>query len=246
MRRSFGIAVLASAAAFALLAVPGRVWGAAAFTTVFRIEECRFSSEGRNAYFSLEPGDQLVLEGEEDGEEVAVQITVLSDEQTVAFRTARGGRLRVRTRVVEEREWIDGELVEVSRNFYARCRQTGDVFYFGEDVDIYEDGEIVSHDGAWRAGRNGARPGIIMPATFLLGARYFQEIAPGEALDRAEHTAMGLTVTVPAGTFHDCVEITETTPLEPGSRDAKLYCPGIGLMVDGPAELVEFDVEEDD
>lgn len=246
MKTRLGTATFRAIAVCALLISPGTAWGAKAFTTDFRIEDCRFSSEGRNAYFSLEPGDQLTLEGDDDGETVVVQITVLSDQRVVAFRTARGERLRIRTRVIEEREWVDDELVEVSRNFYARCQQTGDVFYFGEEVDIYEDGEIVSHEGAWEAGRNGAQPGIIMPATYLLGSRYFQEIAPGVALDRAEHTAMGLTVSVPAGTFRDCVEVTETTPLEPGAEDAKLYCPGIGLVVDGPAELVELDVDEDD
>jgi hypothetical protein len=91
-------------------------------------------------------------------------------------------------RVVEEREWQDDELVEVSRNFFARCKETGDVFYFGEEVDLYEDGEIVGHGGAWLAGRDGALPGIIMPGRFLLGSRYYQEVAPDIALDRGENS----------------------------------------------------------
>jgi len=39
---------------------------------------------------------------------------------------------------VEEREEVDGELKEISRNFFAICREHGDVFYFGEEVDIRE------------------------------------------------------------------------------------------------------------
>ena len=66
-----------------------------------------------------------------------------------------------------------------------------DVFYFGEDVDIFENGTI-SHDGAWLAGVDDALPGLLMPGTFLLGARYFQEVASGVALDRSENVEMGL------------------------------------------------------
>ena len=145
----------------------------------------------------------------------------------------------VLTRVVEEREWADGELVEVSNNFFAICRKTNSVFYFGEDVDIYEDGEIVSHEGAWRAGVNGAMPGIIMPGTFLLGSRYFQEIAPGVAMDRGENVEMGLEMETEAGLFCGCVKVLETTPLEPDAESEKIYCPGIGLVVDDEVRIVK-------
>jgi hypothetical protein len=79
-----------------------------------------------------------------------------------------------------------------------------------------------------------------MPGSFLLGSRYFQEQAQEVALDRAEHVAMGLTVTVPAGTFVDCVQVFETTTLEPNSKGTKIYCPGVGLVNDGEVELVDF------
>ena len=169
----------------------------------------------------------------------------------------------VRTRVVEEREWVDDVLVEVSRNFFARCKPTNDIFYFGEDVFICEDGLVQvgdnflcnndepSHEGEWRAvdpDDDGlAEPGIIMPGTFLLGSMYFQEIADGIALDRAKHVKMGLTVKTKAGKFDQCVQVNETSPLEPGSVSVKKYCPRIGLVVDGPAKLVEygFDISDD-
>lgn len=65
-----------------------------------------------------------------------------------------------------------------------------------------------------------------MRGTLLLGSRYFQEIAPGVAMDQGENTAMGLIVTTAAGTFHGCVEVAETTPLEPGDESIKIYWPG--------------------
>lgn len=58
----------------------------------------------------------------------------------------------------------DGELTEISRNFFATCNRDNSVVYFGEEVNIYEDGEVVAHEGEWRAGDDDARPGIIMPA----------------------------------------------------------------------------------
>jgi len=229
----------------ATLALPARGQDEPGFTHSFDVDDCTFSNQGRNAFFSLNPGDRLILEGDDDGEQVRLQITVLMSTQFISFRTDEGDRVSVSTRVVEEREWHDGEIVEVSRNFYARCTQTNDIFYFGEDVDIYEDGEIVSHSGEWRAGRAGALPGIIMPGRFLLGSRYLQENAPPTALDRAEHTRQGFDEWTPAGLLEDCVEVVETTALEPGSESVKVYCEDVGLAADGPAKLTRYRVRRD-
>ena len=206
------------------------------FTTDFRLEDCQFETKADNPYFPLERNSQLVLEGQEDGEEIRVVISVLNDTEEITL----DGIGEIKTRVIEEREWAADELVEISRNFFAQCEQTSAVYYFGESVDIYENGEIVGHEGQWRAGEDGAMPGLVMPGTFLLGSRYFQEIAPDVAMDQAEHVAMGLDVNTPAGNFSRCVEVVETTPLEPGSQSVKRYCPGVGLVFDNGAELVDF------
>ena len=213
------------------------------FTTDFRLEDCTWDHQGRNPYFSLNHGDSLTLAGEDKGELVVVEITVLNETRDITFETPKGNQLTVTTRKVREREWIDNELVEESTNYFARCVQTNDVFYFGEDV------EPASIGGSWLAGEGGALPGLIMPGRFLLGSRYFQEIAPDVALDRAEHVAMGVTITVPttpAQTFEDCVEVFETTPLEPSSKSTKRYCPGIGLVFDDGVQLVDFTVAGND
>ena len=229
--------LLALAAAALVPALP-----AADFTTGFDVGRCRFEPNGRqNPYFSLEPGDELTLEGEDDGEEVRVEISVENQTKAITFKTRNGKSMSIEARVVVEREWIDDELVEVSRNWFSRCRQTNDVFYFGESVDILEDGQVVSHAGSWQAGVNGAQPGIIVPARFLLGSRYFQELAPGVALDRAEHVAMELSVRAAGKTFRDCVGVVETSPLEPGSESEKVYCPGVGLVRDNSVTLTEFE-----
>ncbi|HEX6900208.1 MAG TPA: hypothetical protein VF789_10860 [Thermoanaerobaculia bacterium] len=229
---------LALAILFALPQAPA--WAAAGFTTDFRLEDCTWSAWGKqNPYFSLRPGRQLVLEGEEDGAEIRAEITVLRQVETLTFTTARGVPMTVTARVVEEREFEDDELVEVSRNWFARCVETSDIFYFGEEVDIYEDGVLVNHHGAWRAGEDGAQPGLTMPGTFLLGARYFQEMAPDVAEDRAENVEMGQRVTVPAGSFADCVVVEETNALSPGDKGLKTYCPGVGIVKDEALKLIE-------
>lgn len=208
------------------------------FTTDFRVDECTFLTTGSNPYFiPLETGAQLTLAGEEGKEEVVVVITVLEDTKEITLDSGT-----ITTRVIEERETIDGELVEVSKNWFAICEETNSVFYFGEWVDNYEDGTIDNHEGSWEAGVDEATPGIMMPGTFLIGSRYFQEIAEDVAMDRGENLAMDLTVWTPAGTFEDCVQILETTPLEPNAKDIKIYASGVGLVVDGPIRLVDYNL----
>ncbi len=148
--------------------------------------------------------------------------------------------LEITTRVVEEREWEDGELVEVSLNYFAICRETNGIFYFGEDVDNYDEGELQDHEGAWLAGRGENKPGLIMPGTFLLGAKYYTEYAPGEALDQAENTEMGVSMTTPAGTFNNRVKVTETSGLDPEDLSIKYYCPGVGMVKDDDLELIQI------
>jgi hypothetical protein len=210
------------------------------FTSDFAVERCTFANDGRqNPYFSLHPGDQSTFEGEEDGAPARNVITVTDNTKAISFRTDDGVPIAVTARVVVERHFTDGELDEVSRNWFARCQETSDVFYFGEAVDLYENGRIVSHEGSWQAGVSGAQPGIAMPGRFLLGSRYFQEIAPRVALDQATHVAMDLDVTTPDGRFEDCVKVSETSPLEPGVQELKIYCPDIGLVQDDTLVLTD-------
>jgi hypothetical protein len=227
------------AAGVALFLAPGAAaQGVPTYTIDFRMEGCTFASTGANPLFlSLTPGHWLKLEGYEGPNFVEVLITSTPETRTIPLTTARGTPMTVTARVIEEREWINAELVEVSRNWFARCVQTNDVYYLGEQVDIYQNGQIVSHDGSWTAGVFGALPGVVMPGTFMLGARYYQEYA-GPARDRGENVAMGLRLTVPYGTFGNCVRVKETTPLEPGDVSTKSYCEGTGLVVDDVVQLV--------
>ncbi len=180
---------------------------------------------GRNPYFILEPGYRLVFESED----AKLIITVLDDTMAV------GNDL---TRVVEERELKDGELVEVSRNFFAIDSMTGDVFYFGEEVDDYKNGNVSGHAGAWRAGVANAQPGIYMPGAPKVGMKYYQEHAPGIAMDRAEVVSLDGKFETPAGAFDSCLKTQEGSALKTGEKELKVYARGVGLIQDEDMLLV--------
>ena len=222
------------------------------FTVDFLIEDCKFKTTGMNPYFPLKPGLQRVLELKE--EEKSVE-TVLCETKTINL----DGR-KIRTRVLEERamEWEEGEdgepgewvTVEISKNWVAICKKTNDVYYFGEDSVDCEDGfndddtcDDPDPTGSWEAGKNGAMPGILMPGTFFLGAKYFQEIAPPAAVDRGENAAMGLDWPEDGDPeYTDCVQIFDTNPAEGdcGEDDAKTYCYGVGLVQDQGLAMTDF------
>ncbi|HSR29838.1 MAG TPA: hypothetical protein VLY63_04670 [Anaerolineae bacterium] len=197
----------------------------------FGISECNLVPTGRNDYFILEPGFQLVLEGTIE----KVAITVLDETREIDGVT---------TRVVEEREWKYGEMVEISRNFFAICPDTNDVFYFGEEVDIYRDGALVSHSGAWLAGEDGAKAGLMMPGRPEVGMKYYQEIAPRVAMDRAEIVSLDATLKTPAGSFSNCLRTMEGTALNPLEREYKIYASGIGLIQDESLLLTQYGFAE--
>ncbi len=147
MFRIVGLAILFAASAALLAAEAPQK---ADFRTTFSVDKAKLSSTGRGAYFILEPGYTLHFQSGKD----TLIITVLEETKVVDGVT---------TRVVEERETEGGKLAEISRNYFAVDNATGDVYYFGEDVDMYENGKVTSHEGAWLSGVNGAKFGLLVP-----------------------------------------------------------------------------------
>ncbi len=141
----------------------------------------------------------------------------------------------------KERETNKGKLAEVSRNYFTFDKATGNIYYFGEDVDTFDvKGNITGHEGSWLAGVNEARFGLMMPGQPKVGARYYQEVAPGVATDRAEVVSLTKKVKVPAGTFKDCLTTKESSSLEKGVEE-KVCAPGVGLLRDGGFKLVKVE-----
>jgi hypothetical protein len=173
-----------------------------------------------NRYFPLRPGTRLVYKGVEDGEAETNVTLVTYDRKEI---------LGISAVVVLDRVFVGGELKEKTFDWYAQD-EDGNVWYLGEDTKEYEDGRVVSTAGSWEAGVHGAKAGIIMLAHPQVGDQYRQEFLAGEAEDVARVTARGVDVTVPYGSFHHCLRTVEFTRLEPGIKEAKLYCPSVGFV----------------
>jgi hypothetical protein len=195
------------------------------------LSKCNLVTTGRNEYFVLEPGFQAILEGGD----TKLQVTVLNETKIID---------KVVTRVVEEREWKKGELYEVARNYFALCEQSKDIYYFGEDVDFYKNGKVVKHDGTWHAGGKN-KAGLMMPGTPKLKMKYYQELAPGIAMDRAEIVSLTESCKTPAGTFSKCMKVKETSALDLMASEYKYYAPGIGLIRDADLQLIKYGFVKD-
>jgi hypothetical protein len=189
----------------------------AGWRQTFDVNKADLAATGNNPWLTIQPGRVCKMSNGVD----SLTITILNETKVIDG---------VACGVLEERETKDGKLIEISRNFFATDKNTGDVYYFGEDVDNYKDGKIVDHESAWHSGENGARFGLMIPAKPRVGDKFYQENAPKVAEDRVEIVATDETLTTPAGTFK-CLHLKETTPLE-GDVSHKWYAPGVGMVKD--------------
>jgi hypothetical protein len=197
-----------------------------------------FTSTIDNPYLPFPPGSRWVYrERDVEGAEQRVVVTVLDRTRKVAG---------IQARVVHDVVTEDGALIEDTYDWYAQDAG-GNVWYLGEDTKEFEDGKVVSTEGSWEAGVNGAQPGVVMPAHPEAGMTYRQEYLAGEAEDAAEVLSVDERVEVPAGSYAHAVLTKESTPLEPRILEHKFYARGVGqvlaLDVSGGSareELVRF------
>ena len=202
-----------------------------------RLDPADFVPAVTNPYFPLVPGTTFFYEGQTDEGVETVLVEVLEETRTILGITAT---------VVRDRVFLDGDLIEDTFDWFAQ-QNTGDVWYLGEDSKEIEDGEVVSTEGSWEAGVDGAKPGIIMwgdPAAHL-NEEYRQEFYPGVAEDVATVIGLDERVEVPQGTYTGCIRTEDRNPLESGSVEHKYYCAGVGLTLEGPADGSErFELTE--
>jgi hypothetical protein len=173
-----------------------------------------------NRFFPLTPGTRYVYKGIEDNEHETNVTIVTHDRKNIVGISAV---------VVFDRIFVHGELKEKTFDWYAQDKD-GNVWYLGEDTAELENGRVVSTEGSWETGKHGAKAGIIMLAHPHIGDKYRQEFLAGHAEDVARVVAKGLDVRVPYGSFHNCVKTVEFTALEPGIKEAKDNCPGVGFV----------------
>jgi len=187
-----------------------------------------------NPYYPLVPGQvRRYVQGEE-----TITVTVTHETREI---------LGVTTTVIHDVVEIDGVPVEDTLDYYAQ-HENGDVWYMGEIAQNFDDeGHLTDTEGSWIAGEDLARPGIIMPATPMVGQIYRQEFLLGDAEDVGEVLAVDASATVPAASCDGtCIETRDGTPIEPDVEEHKYYAPGIGVILEVDietgerVELVEF------
>ena len=181
-----------------------------------QLDPAEFTTEIDNPYWPMAPGSRWVYrEGEA---RVVVTVTDRSKE------VANGVTARVVHDVVSE----SGEPIEVTDDWYAQDSD-GHVWYLGEDTAEYEHGKVVSREGSFEAGVDGAQPGVIMPADPQVGQSYRQEYYEGQAEDFAKVLALDAHAKVPFGSFANVLETEDVNPLsDPKQVEHKFYAEGIG------------------
>jgi hypothetical protein len=199
------------------------------------INPANFSPNVTNQLFPLTPGTTLVYTGTKDGKKALDLFATTSRTKTIDG---------VRTRVVEDRLYLDNLLEERTSDYYAQDR-CGNVWYFGEDTaELDRHGHVVSTEGSFHAGVDGAQPGVFMQAHPQVGRKFRQEWYQGHAEDIFKVIDLSAPVTVPYGSFRHALRTAETTALEPGVLDNKYYVRGIGevaeLSVTGPREALKL------
>lgn len=204
---------------------PGSSW-----STELTVAKGDLASNGRNPYFILEPGYKLILEGGD----ARTTITVTDETRIIDG---------VETRVVEDCQTHDGELIEICRTYFAVSQKTHDVFCLGEDVDIYLAGCVVAHDGSWITGIDGATGSLVLPGQPRLRVTRYEEAAVEVRegpLNRVEVVGLGITVVTPAGEFKNCLRIMEASRTAPVNIVHKYYCPGVGLVQADDMKLITY------
>jgi len=182
------------------------------------IDPANFTTNIDNPYLPLKPGTTYVYAGPTSQGYQRNTMEVTSTTKVIDGVTCVE---------VHDSVYTNGQLTEDTLDWYAQDKD-GNVWYFGEDSDELINGRVSSLGGSWQAGVNGAQPGIVMEALPKVGDFYRQEFLLNTAEDTATAINLDQTVTVPAGTFHHCLETAEVTGLEPGALEHKYYAPGVG------------------
>jgi hypothetical protein len=188
-----------------------------------------FVAKVNNPLWPLVPGTIYIYQA---GEE-KIEVTVTDETREILGVTAT---------VVHDVVIEDGEVTEDTYDWYAQDVK-GNVWYFGEDTKEYDEGKLVSTKGSWEAGVDGAKPGIVIHAVQpAIGTPYQQEYYAGQAEDMAEVVSLSESVTVPYGSFDNCLKTREFTPLEPNANEYKYYAPGVGMVLE--VDITSGDREE--
>ncbi len=172
-----------------------------------------------NLYWPMAVGSKWTLQ-ETDGRGRVSRVRVEVKDRTKNI-------LGISATVVRDTVTRKGALVEDTRDWYAQdvC---GNMWYLGENTKEYKGSHVVSTEGSWEAGVDGAEAGIALPGDPVNGLAYRQEYKAGEAEDSATVLSLGDQVTVPFGHVRNVVVTKDYTSLSPRVLEYKFYARGIG------------------
>jgi hypothetical protein len=224
-RRALGVAIVALAGTAAFVWTPwasSTPGGASACGTTYApmLDPAHFVSVVDNPYFPLPVGQKLVYVGTKDGKSQIDTVTVTDRTKDI---------LGISTTVVRDVARHHSDLLEKTFDYYAQDDQ-GNVWYLGEDTTAFEPNGHTDTSGSFEAGVDGAQPGIIMEGNPQIPDAYRQECYAGQAEDSAWVVATSGSSRVPFGNVHHVLTTLESTRIEPGAFDEKVYGPGIGIV----------------
>ena len=101
----------------------------------------------------------------------------------------------------------------------------------GEATKEYENGQVVSTEGSWEAGVDGAKAGIVMFAHPEVGEAYWQEFYVGHAEDLGRFLSLDTCVPTKAGVLRRVRMTEDTTALHPEIAELKFYAPSVGIVL---------------
>ena len=182
------------------------------------IDPANFVATIDNPYFPLKPGTTFIYEGQTPDGLNHTEFFVTHNTKVI---------LGVTCIEIHDTVQIAGTLEEDTLDWFAQDKD-GNVWYFGEHTMELADGRPTTLAGTFVGGVNGAQPGIIMEAHPAIGDFYRQEFDLRNAEDFAEVVSLTETVTVPTGTYSNCLKTKETTPLETSLLENKYYAPNVG------------------
>lgn len=193
------------------------------------LAKAKFSNPTKitNPYLPLSSLKQDILEGKEDGKQTRIERTLKPD----VHKTFKVGDLSVEALAVEDRAYENGKLSEVAMDYFAQDDE-GTVYYLGEEVDEYEDGKIINHDGSWMWGKDTPAPGVLFPATPKIGMKFRSEDVSKDIMEIDEVVSVSEAVITPAGEFLEVVKVKES--LADGTTEFKYYAKGVGVVREQP------------
>ncbi len=183
-----------------------------------------------NPYLPISKLKQDIIEGTEEGKKIRVERTLLPDKH----KTFTINGQQVDSLVYEDRAFMNGKLEELAIDYFAQD-DNGTVYYLGEEVTDYDESgkELPSGKAeSWMTGIDTPIPGVVMPANPKIGMKFKCEDVSKDISEADEIMGEGETVTVPAGTFTDCIRVKEK--LADGTIEYKWYAKDIGAVREMP------------